>query len=226
MHVGNDGILRWRRGRAPASRAAGKLNIQSGKELHQKKRKNEQQAKERIQFPESFPKVTTFSKDLSINNKKENKNNIQDVITTTNGVRKKTLKTIKDFYRDSLDTTQTITLGKVQHTDKVGKLLPLIQMHMIKSLIKCPDSYDVLSSVITDYRLNSGELPRQEIGIESKQSHHHEHDFSGLIEAADAILSRRRSLPKPDNQADNGIIEECEVIEIEAKNTNNKDLSQ
>jgi len=219
MHISNDGYIRWKRGLAPGTYRAATKNMQSGTSLNRKKRENANKARERIQFPGNKPSTKLTPKDKDYNN-------IDNIIASTNGVRKITLKTLKDFYQDALQRTETVYLDGIKHTDKVGKLLTVIQIHMIKKLVKKPDSYNLLSQIITDLRLNAGELPRQELAIESKQSVYHEHDFSGLVEAADAILARRRTLPKPDNKADNAIIEEAEVIEVTPNPSNNNDLDK
>jgi len=148
------------------------------------------------------------------------------VDSLNSNISKYKLKTLKKYYQEQLNTQGTVILGDRTITDKWGKLIPLIHIHMITSLIKRKDSFGLLNQIITDLRLNSGELPRQELALESTQSVYHEHDFTGLVEAADAILSRRRTLPKPDKLAH---IEPTEVISITAKNdkdTNNNDLQE
>ena len=101
-----------------------------------------------------------------------------------------------------------------------------MQWHALKKLIRKDNSLALFNQIATDFRLNAGELPEQKLDVDVKQSHYHEHDFTGLIDACDEILSRRRTLQKPDNEADNKIIADYEVIDNGADRNNDKELGQ
>ena len=72
-----------------------------------------------------------------------------------------------------------------------------------------------MNQVITDLRLNSSELPTQEIEIDEKQTHYHRLDLNNLVDQAQNILARHREIP--DKLADNNDITESVNLTKERK---------
>ena len=156
----------------------------------------------------------------------ERKKQGQVVDSLNSNISKHKLKTLKKYYQEQLNTQGTVILGKNTITDKWGKLIPLIQIHMITSLIKRKDSYGLLNQIITDLRLNAGELPAQEIDVDLKQSHYHEFDLTELLGQAGKVLERHQVPQIADKKADNAVNADYEVLGNGTDNPKHKDLGQ
>ena len=138
----------------------------------------------------------------------------------------KGLKTLKRYYQEKLNSQGEIQLDGETFQDTWGKLLVMMQVHMLKKLIKKPDSFELANRILTDLRLNAGEIPAQEIDVEVKQSHYHEFDLSGLLEQAGKVLERHQVPQIADIKADNAEIADYEVIDNGTDKAKDKELGQ
>ncbi len=137
----------------------------------------------------------------------------------------KGLKTLKRYYQERLNTTGKITLDGKEYEDKWGKLLTIMQIHMLKKLIQKPDSFELANRILTDLRLNAGEIPAQEIDVDVKQSHYHEFDLTGLLEQAGQVLERHQTPQIADTKADKAIEADYEVLDNSDNSSNNRDIT-
>jgi len=198
MHVDSRGQIRWRRGQAPNT----KLNLkpENGFQHH----------------PEN-----------------------QNTKGTSGPLSKAKMRTLRSHYKQLLNTTDTIYLKEIginskgkeitetkRYKAKIGQLIAIMQWHALKKLIKKEGSEALFSQIATEFRLNAGELPAQTIDLNKNESHYHEHDFTGLLDAADAILSRRRTLEKPAIKAENIENADFEVLGNGTDKATHKDLGQ